>query len=66
MHKTLGLLLTNLLLMLSGSAFAHDSLLAHPHTGNEMVHLFMHLLMLLPLAAGIFFLSRWLLRRNQH
>lgn len=65
MQKTLSLLLASLLVLFSGSAFAHDGLFAHPHTGVDVVHLFMHVLMLLPLATVAFFLSRWLLRRSQ-
>lgn len=65
MQKHPSLLITGFLLMLSGSAFAHDGLFAHPATSIELVHSLMHMLMLLPLAAGVFFLSRWLIRRSQ-
>lgn len=65
MQKRLTLLISSLLLMLSGSAYAHNGLFAHPETSIEVVHAFLHMLMLLPLAAGVFFLGRWSLRRNQ-
>lgn len=65
MQRHLILVITSLFLMLSGSAYAHGGLFAHPETSSEVMHLFMHSLMLLPLAAGVFFLSRWLIRRNQ-
>ncbi|MEZ5453244.1 MAG: hypothetical protein R3E93_10610 [Thiothrix sp.] len=64
MQQRLILVLSSLILLLSNSAFAHNGLFAHPHTGNEMLHLFVHMLMVLPVAAGAFFLGRWLFRRK--
>lgn len=65
MQKRLLLLISSLFLMISGSAYAHSGSFSHPDTGIGLVHGFMHIMMLLPLAAGVFFLSRWWLRRNQ-
>lgn len=65
MQKCPILVIVSLYLLLSGSAYAHNGLFAHPHTSDDTVHLFMHGLMLLPVATGIFFLTRWLFHRNR-
>ena len=65
MQKHLILLMTSLSLMFQSSAYAHNGLFAHPQTSDELMHLSVHLLMLLPVAAGVFFLIRSMMRRYQ-
>lgn len=65
MQKSLMLVGTSLILMLSDGAYAHNGLFAHPEIASEPAHFLVHALMMLPFAIGVFFLSRWLIRRNQ-
>lgn len=58
--------LVSLLLLLSGQAMSHPAPFDHPEIAASNLHSLMHFAFLLPLGLGVFLLSRWLVRRNQH
>lgn len=64
--KTTLSLIASLLSLVSSQAFAHAAPVAHPETSNGLLHSLMHFGVLIPVGVGVFLLSRWLLRRNQH
>lgn len=56
MQQRLALLMTALFLMLSGSAYAHNGVMPHPETHNELAHFAAHTLMALPVVIGAWLL----------
>lgn len=64
MLKSLKWPLFTVLALFGGNAFAHNGPFPHPEAASEWAHMGMHLLMALPLGAGVFFLGRWLARRH--
>lgn len=55
------LLLTTLLLTLSGQLFAHAGPIGHMAIENNTLHFLLHIGMTLVMGLGAFFISRWVI-----
>lgn len=65
MRHYLTLLVTGLLLSMSGTAIAHSAGFAHPVIDSTFFHTLFHYLTLIGLGVGIFLFSRWLIRAQR-
>jgi len=65
MKQYLTWLIAGLVLSLSGNAFAHSAGFVHPMINSGFFHMLFHYMTVIGLGVGMFYFSRWLIRRNQ-